>query len=176
MAKFIIGIGIPGSGKTTYLKSFAKKFDYSYISSDDVLQEITGGTGDMTKYPEVWSEIQRRIVDELNKGNTVVLDSTMYKPEDRLKFTSFARENGATKIQGVYLDVPVEVATERNLARDKGVVGERVIERMDNKLHEFPPSITDGIDSLFILDQFGELKEVKIDTGEGELRKELKLR
>jgi len=36
MKKVIMGIGIPGSGKTTILKEFADKNGYEYICPDDI--------------------------------------------------------------------------------------------------------------------------------------------
>lgn len=48
MAKFIMGIGIPGSGKTTFLRKFAVDNHCEYISSDDVRAEMTGSATDMT--------------------------------------------------------------------------------------------------------------------------------
>ena len=42
MKKLIMGIGIPGSEKTTVLKTFAEKYNYSYICPDDIRLELTG--------------------------------------------------------------------------------------------------------------------------------------
>jgi dephospho-CoA kinase len=46
MAKIIIGIGVPGSGKTTALKPFAERNTYTYISPDDIRAELTGNAAD----------------------------------------------------------------------------------------------------------------------------------
>jgi predicted kinase len=41
MSKLILGIGLPGSGKTTALKPFAEKNGYIYISPGDIREELS---------------------------------------------------------------------------------------------------------------------------------------
>lgn len=49
MSKVIVGIGLPGSGKTTALKPFADKNSYIYICPDDIRAELTGNPADQSK-------------------------------------------------------------------------------------------------------------------------------
>lgn len=175
MIKFIAGIGIPGSGKTTYLKPFAEKFGYTYISSDDIMSEIAGEVQDLSRLPEVWTEVRKRIAEALQGGHTVVLDSTLSKLEDRISLIEFARENGAEKIQGVYMDTPPEQSKEQNESRER-IVGESVIDKMHERLQESPADISDGFDSIIVFDGDQELKEIKLRDGDNEMRKEFKIR
>ena len=156
MSKIIMGIGIPGSGKTTALKPFAEKYSYTYICPDDIRIELTGGAIDQSKNSEVWQEAYRRVADSLKEGETVVFDATFAKNIERKNFIRFARENGAEKVQGVFAAVPFEIANERNKSRER-IVPEHAMKRMHSSLKEDPPIIEDGFDSVFDINEFQEL-------------------
>lgn len=166
MAKIIMGIGIPGSGKTTALKPFAEKNKYTYISPDDIRVELTGNASDQSKNKEVWQEAHHRVVESLERGETVVFDATFAKDTERKNFIQFAREHGAEKVQGVFAAVPFELANERNQARDR-IVPEHAIDRMHTMLRKNPPVIEDGFDSVFDVNELQELEraEKKIEDG-----------
>jgi predicted kinase len=173
MNKVIVGIGIPGSGKTTVLRKFAEKYAYVYLCPDDIRKELTGSEADQSKNSAVWSEALRRLAEEIKEGKTVVFDATFANFEQRREFLKFARDNGAEKIQGVYLDTPLETAKERNRIRERKVP-EHALERMDKKLHEFPPTIADGFDSVFTLNEKQEFIEGEKEGEEGITYKEFK--
>jgi predicted kinase len=160
MAKVIIGIGIPGSGKTTFLKSFANKNSYEYICPDDIRAELLGKAADQSRMREIWEEAYKRLKNALQGDKTVVFDATNAKEVDRKGLVSFSREIGAEKIQGVYAEVPLEVALERNNARDR-VVPPFAMERMRDFLHKAPPILGEGFDSIFYLNEFQELQKVE---------------
>ena len=161
MKKLIIGIGIPGSGKTTVLKDFAKKWEYIYICPDDIRAEMTGDPSDQSKNKEVWDEARKRVQDHFQKGDTIVFDATLANQEQRKEFLAFARKNGAEKIEGIFLDIPLELAKERNEGR-KRKVPEHVLEKMDESIRNFPPEIEDGLDALFTLDENQKLVETEM--------------
>ncbi len=161
MKKFIIGIGIPGSGKTTVLKSFAEKWGYVYICPDDIRAEMTGDPADQSKNKEVWEEAYKKTQEKLEKGDTIVFDATFANQEQRRKILAFARENGAEKIEGIFLDIPLESAKKRNEERERKVP-EHVLEKMDESIRNFPPEIEDGLDALFTLDENQKLIETKM--------------
>lgn len=176
MAKFIMGIGIPGSGKTTFLRKFAVDNHCEYISSDDVRAEMTGSATDMTTMQDVWGEIRNRIVKSLQEGKDTVLDSTLYKEFDRKNIIDIAKMNGATEIEGVYMDVPLEIAKERNLERSVSVP-ERALDRMWSHLElEKPVNLKEGFDKIFVFDENAELKEVRGGNLDSELGSEIKFR
>jgi predicted kinase len=162
MQKVIMGIGIPGSGKTTVLKGFAEKFGYTYICPDDIRKELLGNAIDQSKNREVWSEAYKFVGDALQRGETVVFDATFVTEKIRAEFINFARERGAEKIQGVYLDAPLEVAKERNSGRER-VIPEYAMDRMHNNLKKEPPKINEGFDSIFTLDEQQQLARVEME-------------
>lgn len=145
--KVIAGIGIPGSGKTTSLFQYAKKHGHTYICPDDIRQEVSGDARIQANMRLVWDTAYARMREAIQKGKTVVFDATQYKPEDRRDFTQKAKGYGAADIVGVYFDVPLEVAKERNATRDR-VVPDHALTRMHRMLTEFPPSEKDGFTSI----------------------------
>lgn len=157
-----MGIGIPGSGKTTVLKEFAKKWGYSYVCPDDIRLEMTGSASDQSKNNEVWNEVYIRVENELRSGNSVILDATFANPKQRKQFIEFVREKGAEKVQGVFLDTPVETAKERNKMRER-VVPEHAMDRMIENIKKFPPEIKEGLDGLFTLNELGSLAKAEIN-------------
>ena len=159
MTKLIIGIGIPGSGKTTILKDFAKKYNYEYICTDDVRSGLNIASNDplaATDNPvtiSMWDAIRERTKVALGQGKTVVLDATFTKLELRKEFINIARENGASKVQGIFLDIPSKIAWERSIKRDREVP-EHVFKARVASIEENPPKVSDGFDALFTVKEY----------------------
>ncbi len=171
-----MGIGIPGSGKTTIIKAFAGKNNYTYICPDDIRAEITGDPKDQTKNNEVWETTRQRVSEAIHTGKTVVVDATFAHPEQRRQFLEFIRNEGAQKIEGLYVNTPLEIAKERNANREREVP-EHVLERMNGFMEENSPEIDDGFDALFVLDENQELVSAEIKKQYGGIsRKEFKIK
>jgi uncharacterized protein len=175
MTKFIVTIGLPGSGKSSISKPFAEKNGYVYISSDEARLEITGNSYDKPREMEVWDEIKRRIRENLEAGRTVLLDSTLTNEKARPQILELARECGVQKIQGLYIDIPEEISKERNAGREN-VVPEEHIDRMKERLEQFPPELSEGFDSIIHLDEHGEITEVEMMREDSEVRREFRVR
>lgn len=173
MIKVIIGIGIPGSGKTTVLREFAEKNGYIYICPDDIREEMLGNAADQSKNREVWTQAKQRMSDFLAQGKTVVFDATFTNFNGRKDFINFARANGAEKIQGILFNTPFEIAQERNLNRDRQVP-ESAMNRMNNDLQAAEPKIEDGLDSIFTLNEYLELIDVERRDNQIDLNNEIR--
>lgn len=156
MSVAIIAIGIPGSGKTTVLKPLAERYGLTYISRDDIREEILGDARDQSQNKAIWEEANRRTAASLARGMGVVLDATFVESWKRKDMISFLHEAGASPIIGVYADVPLEVAKERNQGRDR-IVPADVLEWMHRKLQSEPPSFEEGFDALIGLDEIEKL-------------------
>lgn len=170
--KALIGIGIPGSGKTTTLKKFAEKNDYIYICPDDIRAELSGDPSDQTKNKEVWELTYKRAEAAIKNGSTIVVDATFANPGQRKSFIEFLRNLGVSKIQGLYVDTPLEVAKERNQRRDRKVP-DFVLDRMHASITQNPPALADGLDSLIILDENQKLVSTEVANPNGELNKKV---
>lgn len=170
MPKVVMGIGLPGSGKSTVLKRFAEKYNYQYVCPDDIREQLTGDAANQDVNQQVWDLARERTAIALREGATVVFDATFAKPEYRKQFLKFAREHGAGRIQGIFFDPPYEVAQARNLGRERQVP-EYAMRSMEKNLTQFPPELTDGLDALFILDKDLELKRVRMAGKEGSVER-----
>lgn len=127
--KVYIMIGIPGSGKSRYLKSVNKKY---IVSPDNIRRKMFGDVNNQDNNNIVWSftKIQMRII--LNRYGKVYLDATNVNKWLRVEFMS--EFNGAKKI-AIVLDVDVETALSRinsdiKLGIDRAAVPSDVVRKM----------------------------------------------
>lgn len=167
MKKVVISIGIPGAGKSTILRKFADTNGYELVCPDDIRQRLSGDSANQNVNQEAWNITRELVRGALAEGRTVIVDATFAKPTDRRNFLDYARQSGAEKIQAVFVDVPLEVALNRNASRERQVPP-YAVERMNNWLRDNPPSTVEGIESVFILDQEGNMTEVHSVYGERE--------
>ena len=109
MAKLIMLIGIPGSGKTTYSKELSEKYDAKVISSDRVRQTIIG-----IKENDVFPTVYKLCVEELKADRNVILDATHITPKVRKRSFDALDEYGVPYEKvAYYFTTPVEVCVER---------------------------------------------------------------
>jgi predicted kinase len=148
MSIAIIGIGIPGSGKTTVLKKLAETLPAAYVCPDDIRAEVSGGDPTNHEHEEaVWALARIRALQALEGGEHVILDATFTHTEGRKEFVELLREGGATQIVGAYAEVPLEVAEKRN--RDRGrIVPLPILRRKHESLLKAPPTLLEGFDAI----------------------------
>ncbi len=147
--KAILGIGVPGSGKTTILKPLAASEGLAYINADDIREEVTGDPENHTKEPLVWRTVFARIRAGLQTEG-VVVDVTNSRRKDRKRMVDFCREHGAREVVGYWIDVPLAVSLARNRQRGR-VVPAEVIEKMQRSLLDSPPCKKEGFDEIFTI-------------------------
>ena len=109
MAKLIMLIGIPGSGKTTHSKELMKEYNAKVISSDKVRQTFAG-----IPESEVFPTVYRLCAEELKNENNVILDATHITPKVR-KRTFDALDQFSVEYEkiAIYIDTPVEECIKR---------------------------------------------------------------
>lgn len=129
--KCLMVMGLPGSGKSTYVTHLmAKTPGAILIHPDSIRREVTGSEADMTRDPFIWQTlIPCRIVGAV--GRPIVFDATMTTKRGRKGILRLARENGY-RIEAHVMRTPVEVCKARNAARER-VVPVEVIDRMAAK-------------------------------------------
>lgn len=144
--KLIVGIGIPGSGKSTYLKPLAEEEGLAYINPDEIREELTGDPTNHTKEPQVWALVHTRTKSALQRTGAVV-DATYTKRSDRRQLIKLAHAAGIEDIQAYWFNVPLTVAKARNAARARKVPGQ-VLEAMYNRMTKNPPELTEGFSAI----------------------------
>ena len=109
MAKLIMLIGIPGSGKTTHSVELSKKYNAKVISSDKVRQTFVG-IEEKDDFPTVY----RLWIEELKNGVNVILDATHITPKVRKRtFDALEQYDVEYDKIAIYFDTPVDVCIKR---------------------------------------------------------------
>lgn len=149
MAKLIMLIGIPGSGKTTYSKGLSEEYNANVISSDVVRQTYVG-----IDEKEVFPTVYRLCIEELKNNRNVILDATHITPKVRKRsFDSLDRYEVEYEKVAVYVDTPVEVCIKRVEIRNKNpkelFLPLEVIESYGKNI--IPPSQEEGFNEIRII-------------------------
>lgn len=131
----IITIGLPGSGKTTWCKTFLKQnADYVKIERDDLrfgLKDIPIGD---RKFETLITKLQYQMVHTAlnSKFNVILSDTNCNKKYLEAFLNEFKYKANITfKI----FDTPIETCIDRDSKRERKV-GEDVIKRMNNGYNE----------------------------------------
>ena len=143
-----IALGLPGSGKTTFLKKLADEHGLVYINKDSIRKEMLGDVNDQSQNRAVWLESERRITEALKVGKSVALDSTYAERWKRKELITSLRARGADRIVGLYFDIPFEEAQKQNQGRER-VVGDKSMEWFRRQFEKEPPLLTEGFDVLY---------------------------
>lgn len=131
MSKFIMMVGIPGSGKTRAAELIAKRERATLVSTDAVRLELFGDEAKRRKNPLVFHEVYARIEQALAAGSDVVFDATNV---DRDKRMSVLKRFPHATAECYYVSTPFEICLQRNQAR-KRKLDELVLAKYHKNLH-----------------------------------------
>jgi predicted kinase len=143
-----ITVGLPGSGKSTYVKNFIKDKDIEYLSSDELRAKFGSGETDQTCTNQVFGHIKRKVDEFLKDGKNVLVDATSINRKERSDYINTAKKYGA-KVVAIVFKMDRQGLIERN--KKRGEQGGRevptfVIDKMIAKYEE--PSYSEGIDVI----------------------------
>ncbi len=134
-------MGLPGSGKSTYLA----RLGVNPISSDAIRLQLADDENDQSIHARVFAAVRYLLRQRIAlHRDTTYIDATNLTRQDRKQFIKIARETGCA-IEAIYFDVPLEICKARNAARGR-VVPEHALDLMAAKL--VPPSIEEGFDRV----------------------------
>ncbi|WP_286925507.1 MULTISPECIES: AAA family ATPase [Lysinibacillus] len=143
--KVIFTVGLPGSGKSTFVKQLAISENAVILSSDAIRQELFG---DATKQKSrvVFRTLYERLNNLVAKGFSVIVDATNIE-RDRRVF-ALRKLPSTIKKECYYFDTPYSICVARNQQR-KRHVPLLVMEKMRKHL-EFP-TVGEGFDVVHIV-------------------------
>ena len=143
MPKIIVLTGLPGSGKSTYLKQRG----IASVSSDQLRELLSGDATDQGIHKGVFAAVRYLVRQRLRLGQAVTyVDATHLTPWERKPYIEIAGKYGCA-VESLYFDVPLEECKRRNQGRDR-VVPDDVLDRMAKKLVK--PSKSEGFSSVRI--------------------------
>ena len=148
MNTLYITVGLPGSGKSTYVKNFIKNKDIEYLSSDSLRAVYGKSEEDQTVTPLVFGHIKRKVDEFLKDDKNVLVDATSVNRKERSDYINTAKKYGA-KVVVIVFKMDRQGLIDRNKKRgEEGgrVVPDWVIDKMLAKFEE--PSYSEGIDVM----------------------------
>lgn len=127
MQHFIMLVGLPGSGKSTYAKDFIKKHPNTvHLSSDAIRAELYGDESVQTDHNKVFRIMHQRVFDNLREGKDVIYDATNVVRKKRVALLNQLPKGIWSEIHVVWQPLDVCIERDRNRAR---TVGKDVIEK-----------------------------------------------
>jgi len=142
--KLIITVGLPGSGKSTYLAQLG----VNAISSDEIRRLIADDPHDQSMNARIFATVRYLVRQRIASGRPLTyVDATYLTLWERKPYVRLAQRYGC-ELEALFFDIPVEICIARNQARDR-VVPEAAIQEMARRL--VPPSASEGFTYVRII-------------------------
>ena len=125
---FMMCVGIPGCGKSTWCETHKEELNL-VIHSSDAIREEFGDVNDQSKNELVFNTLHRRIKEDLLNGKNVCYDATNLNRKRRINFiNNELRDIPCEKICMLFA-TPIIICRKNNRSRERKVPDE-VITRM----------------------------------------------
>ena len=146
MSKLIMMVGVPGSGKSTWIKN--NKAETNIVISRDAIRfaKLKDDEDYFAHESEVFNEFVWQIANGLAGDKTVIADATHLNKKSRALVLGKVAKL-ADEIEAVMIDVHLETAIKRNDQREgRAKVPRGVIRRMYFQME--PPTKEEGFDKI----------------------------
>ncbi len=139
--RIVLLVGLPGSGKSTYLK----RMGVEGLSSDTIRKWLSDDETDQTIHDRVFETLRYLLRQRLSLGRPLTyIDATNLTVAERAPYLGIGRSYGC-QVEALFFDIPVDLCRERNARRHR-VVPEEAIGKMAARL--VPPTLEEGFDRI----------------------------
>lgn len=169
---FIMLIGLPGSGKSTWAESFIRDRpdgwfkgdfpEFAYHSSDAIREELFGDEEDQTHNVEVFEEMRKRVKRDLSDGKSIIYDATNLSKRRRIAFLREIKSFNVVK-QAILFITPYKQCLAQNAKRNR-VVPDHAMRKMYMSFE--PPHFSEGWDSIELIENIDEEYDTIFDLRE----------
>lgn len=137
-------VGLPGSGKSTYIKSLGA----AAISSDEIRRLISDDPANQSIHRRVFGVLRDLVKHRLElKRPVTFIDATNLTTYERRPYIKLA-DLYDCDIEAFFFDVSMEECQRRNRGRDR-VVPDEVIAEMAKRLT--PPDVAEGFSRVIVI-------------------------
>jgi predicted kinase len=141
--RIVVLVGLPGSGKSFYLKNLR----VSSISSDALRHLIIDDATNQNIHRQVFASMRYLLKRRLQLRRPVsYVDATHLTIRERRPYIKLG-DLYDCRVEALFFDVPLKVCKERNRMRPR-VVPDEVMDLMASRL--VPPSVTEGFDEVVL--------------------------
>ncbi len=146
MTEFIMLVGIPASGKSSYTKKDEFK-NYTIHSSDAIREELCGDVNDQTNNDKVFRTLHSRVIESLKNGENTIYDATNISYKRRMAFLKTIENIPNVNKVCTFFATTYDECLTRNNARDR-TIDASVITKMYKNI--YIPQYYEGWDYIKI--------------------------